>query len=193
MKLFQLIRFTFLALLIVGCSSKNPVVLIETELGNIEIELYEKEAPVTVANFLKYVDKSLFNVGEFYRVVSMDNQPNSKIEIEVIQGGIGWDDNLPRLDSITHESTKQTGIKHENGTISMARNKPGSASSEFFICIGYQPALDFGGMRNPDGFGFAAFGKVVKGMDIVELIHNQPNKDQFLEPTIKITSVSRVN
>ncbi len=180
-------------LLFASCNSENPIVKVETEFGDIEIVLFEEEAPITVSNFLEYIDKGLFNVGEFYRVVTMENQPSNTIKIEVIQGGIGWDDNLPRLDSIVHESTKQTGIKHENGIISMARNKPGSASSEFFICIGSQPELDFGGQRNPDGFGFAAFGKVIKGMNIVELIHNQPNKKQFLEPTIKIKQVSRVN
>ena len=71
----------------------------------------------------------------------------------------------------------------------MARNEPGSASSEFFICIGDQPELDFGGKRNPDGQGFAAFGKVIRGIDIVRKIQNQPAKGQWLYPEIVINEV----
>jgi len=96
------------------------------------------------------------------------------------------------LAPIEHESTKQTGILHKDGTISMARNEPGSATSEFFICIGDQPSLDFGGMRNPDGQGFAAFGRVIKGMEVVRTIQSLPAKNQYLEPKIKITQIERI-
>lgn len=178
-------------ILFIGCNSANQAVIIETELGNISIELYEQKAPITVANFLNYVDKGMFDNGEFYRVVTLNNQPENKVIIEVIQGGLGWDDDIPRLDSIDHETTMQTGIRHLDGTISMARNVPGSASSEFFICVGKQPELDYGGKRNPDGLDFAAFGKVIHGMDVVHKIHQLPNEDQFLKPTAKIISVSK--
>lgn len=189
MKHTTVIILSILFFTLLSCETTNPVATIETELGNISIELYQDKAPVTVANFLLYIEKKMFNNGEFYRVVNIDNQPNNNIKIDVIQGGMGWDDNIPRLDSIAHETTKQTGIKHLNGTISMARNAPGSASSEFFICIGSQPELDFGGKRNPDGQGFAAFGKVIKGMNVATKIHQLPNNEQFLEPPVKIISV----
>lgn len=165
----------------------------QTEYGDIIIELYAEKAPITVANFLKYVDENRFKDATFYRTVRMDNQPDNDIKIEVIQGGLYEDEHPDMLAAITHENTQQTRILHKNGTISMARNEPGSATSEFFICIGDQPSLDFGGMRNPDGQGFAAFGKVIKGMEVVKKIQGRPAKSQYLEPKIKITQVKRIN
>jgi peptidyl-prolyl cis-trans isomerase A (cyclophilin A) len=131
---------------------------IETELGKIVLELYPEKAPVTVKNFLQYVDEKRYKGAFFYRVVHAENQPHSKIKIEVIQGGLKIENHPQALPPISHETTTQTGVLHKDGTISMARDKPGTASSEFFICIGNQPELDFGGKRNPDGQGFAAFG-----------------------------------
>jgi peptidyl-prolyl cis-trans isomerase A (cyclophilin A) len=93
------------------------------------------------------------------------------------------------LPPIVHETTEQSGILHKDGTISMARNEPGTASSEFFICIGAQPSLDFGGKRNPDGQGFAAFGKVIKGMDVVRKIQKLPETNQYLDKRVKILKV----
>jgi peptidyl-prolyl cis-trans isomerase A (cyclophilin A) len=121
----------------------------------------------------------------------MDNQPNNDVKIEVIQGGLGWGEQIERLDSIPMETTEETGIKHLNGTISMARSTPGSATSEFFICVGEQPELDFNGLRNPDGQGFAAFGKVIKGMDVVHKIHQSPSKNQLLNPEIIIHHITK--
>ncbi len=168
----------------------NPIVTIKTEKGNIEVELYPNKAPYTVYNFLKYVEENRFKGATFYRTVRMDNQPNNDVKIEVIQGGL-YDDNHPQaLLPIHHETTKETGIKHLNGTISMARNEPGTASSDFFICIGDQPSLDYGGKRNPDGQGFAAFGRVIKGMDVVKKIHQSPAEGQWLKPRIKILKIS---
>lgn len=176
-----------------SCNYTNyTTILIETDLGNITVELYDEQAPATVTNFLSYVDSGMYNNGEFYRVVDMENQPDNNINIEVIQGGLGWDDSIQRLPTIAHETTKQTGIKHENGTISMARNEPGTASSEFFICINNQPELDFGGNRNPDKQGFAAFGKVTHGMDVVHHIHQLPNTEQLLKPSVRIIRISRI-
>lgn len=114
-----------------------------------------------------------YDGGAFYRVVTMRNQPTSPVKIEVIQGGLDGD-STKRLPAIAHETNDKTGIKHLDGTISMARGMPGSASSEFFICINAQPELDFGGTRNPDGQGFAAFGHVVQGMDVVRRIQQSP-------------------
>lgn len=164
-------------------------VVIETELGKIVVEVYTDKAPITAENFLRYVKEDRFKGATFYRVVTPDNQPKNLVKIEVIQGGLG-DDNPQALPPISHETTDKTGILHKDGVISMARLEPGSASSEFFICIGDQPELDFGGKRNPDGQGFAAFGKVVEGMDVVRKIQQQPAKDQYLAQPVKITSVS---
>jgi serine protease len=116
--------------------------------------------------------------------VTMENQPQNKVKIEVIQGGLWYTDTLLMLESIPHETTEVSGIKHEHGTFSMARNEPGTATSEFFICVNDQPSLDHGGLRNPDEQGFSAFGKVIKGMDIVILIHQSPNEIQMLTPPI---------
>jgi peptidyl-prolyl cis-trans isomerase A (cyclophilin A) len=188
-KLFLIISFGSMMVLAGGV--KNPHVLIKTELGDIAVEIDEKEAPMTAGNFLKYVDAGLFNDAAFYRVVTMDNQPNNDIKIEVIQGGLGYTEGRKTLPPIEHETTEKSGILHKDGVISMARLQPGTASSEFFICVGDQPELDFGGKRNPDGQGFAAFGKVVAGMDVVKTIHKQPAKAQMLDPRIKIIAIVR--
>jgi peptidyl-prolyl cis-trans isomerase A (cyclophilin A) len=170
----------------------NPQIYIQTELGKIIIELYPQRAPVTVANFLRYVNESRFAGAVFYRVVHMNNQPNDDIKIEVIQGGLKEDDHPQSLSPIFHETTAQTGILHTDGIISMARNEPGTASSEFFICIGDQPELDFGGKRNSDGQGFAAFGVVIDGMDIARKIQHRPEVEQYLAPAIIIQAIKMV-
>ncbi|MBI3721615.1 MAG: peptidylprolyl isomerase, partial [Fimbriimonas ginsengisoli] len=91
------------------------------------------------------------------------------------------------------ERTNETGILHLRGTISMARDGPDTATSDFFICIGDQPSLDFGGKRNPDGQGFAAFGRVTKGMEVVKKIQTWPSLGQALRPVVVIFSVSRID
>jgi len=166
-------------------------VLLTTPLGNIEVEVYPDRAPITAGNFLRYVDGDRLAGATFYRAVTLDNQPNSPIRIQVIQGGLGAADALA-LPSIPHETTAATGIRHLDGTISMARNTPGTAASEFFICIGDQPELDYGGRRNPDGQGFAAFGRVVRGMDVVRAIQGRTAKGQMLAEPVPITGVRRV-
>ncbi len=157
-----------------GCAAPPdavPTVSMRTSLGVIEIELYPAAAPRTVANFLRYVDNKAYAGGQFYRVVRLDNQVQNDILIEVVQGGLGDNNRDRELPPIGHETTQQTGLLHLDGSISLARGEPGTGSSEFFICIGDQPALDFGGKRNSDGAGFAAFGRVTKGMDVVRAIH----------------------
>ena len=153
-----------------------------TELGPIVIELYPDKAPITVANFLAYADRHLLDGGGFYRTVGPKND-NNPATISVIQGGLNRDDSP--LPAIAHETTKATGILHTDGVISMARGAPGSAGSEFFLCIGDNPALDFGGLRNKDGQGFAAFGQVVEGMDVVRKIHDAPTVTQADDPYLK--------
>jgi len=175
-----------------GFANETPRVLIKTELGDITVDIYEKDAPITAVNFLRYVDNHLFNGATFYRVVKMDNQPNNDVKIEIIQGGLGFGESEQRFPPIEHETTVRTGIRQKDGVISMARNEPGSASSEIFICINDQPELDFGGRRNPDGQGFAAFGKVIEGMEVVRKIQQQPAEGQMLNPKIKIYSITRI-
>jgi peptidyl-prolyl cis-trans isomerase A (cyclophilin A) len=174
-------------------SVSNPRILMQTELGDILIELYLQQAPITVNNFLRYVVEDRFANACFYRVVRADNQPRDKIKIAVIQGGLQADEHPLMLPPIPHETTQQTGLRHADGTLSMARNEPGSASSEFFICVGDQPELDFGGKRNPDGAGFAAFGKVIQGIDVAGKIHQSPMREQSLEPSIAIIWVKLVS
>lgn len=179
-------------LLILSCKTDNnkPVeVEIETELGNILIELYVDKAPITCENFIKYIKNNKFEGANFYRVVRLDNQPDKTIKIEVIQGGLGFDVEESPYPPIKHETTLETGLLHKNGTLSMARAEPGTASSEFFICIGNQPELDFGGKRNPDGQGFAAFGKVVGGMDIVRKIQQMKDERQMLIHPVEIKCI----
>ncbi|HUS19855.1 MAG TPA: peptidylprolyl isomerase [Terriglobales bacterium] len=172
----------------------KPVqVRITTSLGSIEIEVDPAHAPVTVANFLKYVDGGFYTDGVFHRTVTTlpDNQPTNKIKIEVIQGGAN-----PQAKNgfaaIALERTNATGIKHGDGAISMARDGPDTATSDFFICIGPQPELDFGGKRNPDGQGFAAFGRVTRGMDVVRKIQAAPSKGQKLVPPVRILKMERI-
>ena len=166
-------------------------IMIATDYDNIYLRLDLKRAPVTSKNFLRYIDSKMFVDACFYRVVRNDNQPNNKIKIEVIQGG-RYKNEDTGFPPIIHETTNITGIFHKNGTISMARSEPGTATSEFFICIGDQPELDFGGKRNPDGQGFAAFGKVVKGMRIVKKIHSNEAPEQYLVNPVTIKEISRV-
>lgn len=171
-------------------AQKNITCLIKTALGNITIELFPANAPVTVANFLKYVDAHLYDSSTFFRAVTLNNQPKDSVKIEVIQGGDI--DSAKEFAAIPLETTAQTGILHKDGTVSMARGKPATATSSFFICINDQPALDFGGKRNPDGQGFAAFGKVTKGMDVVKKIQQlYPEQGQYFKPPVYMLTITR--
>jgi len=177
----------------VSCDRPATMVLMHTDLGDITLEIYKDQAPVTAANFLAHVENGHYTNSIFYRVVRLDNQSQSKVKIEVIQGGLFRDEVLDTITPIRHESTQETGILHSDGVISMARMNPGSASTEFFICIGDQPSLDYEGDRNPDGQGFAAFGKVVKGMDVVREIQVQADEGQYLKEHVKIRGISLIS
>lgn len=179
-------------LLVVGCESKPFVtVVVETTAGNIEVQVDTVAAPITASNFLRYVDAGFYTDGSFFRVVRMDNQPSDSIQIEVIQGGANPDQRESFFDPIVLERTGSTGLKHLDGTISMARGGPDSATHSFFICIGDQPSLDQGGMRNPDAQGFAAFGQVTKGMDIVAAIQLGVAEGQTLIDPVRILGIQR--
>lgn len=177
------------------CAGAEPVVRIETALGNIEVELDSKRAPKTTANFLRYVNAGHYDGGVFHRTVKTkpDNQPQSKVKIDVIQGGVNPAVEKSGFAAIAIERTSITALKHVDGAISMARDGPDTATSDFFICIGNQPELDFGGKRNPDGQGFAAFGRVLKGMDVVRKIQMAPVEAQKLTPPVRIVKVRRVD
>ncbi len=179
-----------LLLLGLPLAAQTVRVLIQTELGPIEVLLEEARAPRTVANFLRYVDAGIYRDGRFHRTVTPANQPQSPVKIEVIQGGATREDR--DFPPIPLERTRDTGLRHVDGAISMARGAPDSATSDFFICIGDQPELDFGGRRNPDGQGFAAFGRVVKGQGLVRKIQGRPAKKQTLSPHVKILFVKRL-
>ncbi len=173
--------------------SAHPHVLIKTSMGSVEVELDAVHAPKTTANFLKYIDAGRYEHARFHRTVTMQNQPDKKVKIEVIQGGVNpmfADMDFP---PILLERTNMTGIRHKDGTISMARDGANTATSDFFICINDQPELDFAGKRNPDHQGFAAFGHVIKGMRVVRKIQGSPSdKDQHLTPPVEIISITRI-
>lgn len=186
-------------------------IVMNTDLGAITFELYPHKAPLTVENFLRYVDGGLLDGGSFYRSVRLDNQKENEIPIEVVQGGLFGDaiaqpGSIPpeTLAPIPHEPTSETGLRHVPGAISMARAEPGTATSEFFVSLADSPELDAGGQRNPDGHGFAVFGRVVEGMDVLERIHLAPTarssdreelgpmQGQVLDTLIHICSATRV-
>jgi peptidyl-prolyl cis-trans isomerase A (cyclophilin A) len=192
-----------LGLALCGASfAAEPVaVVMTTDAGVIELELYPDKAPVTSANFLRYVDEGRYAGAQFYRVVRARTDPNPNAPIQVIQGGIDSDAHRGQmLAPIAHETTGATGISHTDGVISMARDGPGTATSEFFITLGDNSSLDQGGKRNPDGAGYAAFGRVTKGMEVVRAIQAMPSdaptpepivRGQILEKPVAILSVKR--
>lgn len=153
-----------------------PRVAIQTSYGRIVAELFVKRAPITSANFLRYVDGGLYENATFYRSVRPDNDGRVP-KITIIQGGIDPTCRKAPLSPIAHESTEATGLRNVNGALSVVRWEPGTAASEFFIVIGDTPELDFGGGRHPDKQGFAVFGRVVEGMDVVRRINASPTQD----------------
>jgi peptidyl-prolyl cis-trans isomerase A (cyclophilin A) len=182
--------------LLAGCKQqyKNPHIVIRTSVGEIELELYPDQAPKTVRAFLGYIDSGLYQGASFYRVLNEENQPSNAPKTSLVQGGI-WRTKHKKaaaLTGIPHETTQQTKLSHKSGTISLARTTPGTATSEFFICIGDQPGLDYGGDNNPDGKGYAAFGRVVKGMDVVRTIYKKPEDDQYFHPPVDILNIVRL-
>jgi peptidyl-prolyl cis-trans isomerase A (cyclophilin A) len=187
----------FLLCILFSCSQatfKNPHVVIRTQFGDVEAELYAEQAPKSVSAFLAYVDSGFYKGASFYRVLRDDNQPSNALKAELIQGGM-WRTNRKKAETIPgipHETTQQTGILHKDGVLSLARLAPGSANTEFFICIGSQPGFDYGGENNPDGQGYAAFGKVVKGMDIVKKIYNARENEQYFTPPVHILNIVKL-
>ena len=196
---FVFIIGLFLAVNLTSCGSeKTTHVIIQTDLGDIEIEVYNSRAPLTAENFLYYVDNDLYDGEGFYRTVRPDTDPRGQ-GMQIIQGGLLSTESVTAF--IDHETTEMSGLSHTNGAISMARDEPGTGSAAyFFISIGDNTSLDFGGTRNPDGQGYAVFGQVVKGMDVVRAIQlretsgpsdNPATKGQFLTKPVRIVEVRR--
>src|SRR5512132_4162620 len=149
----------------------SVTVIFETELGNITMEVDLAHAPVTAANFLKYVDGKFYDGGVVNRAVRPDNTIRHDVEIQVIQFQSDPARRREQFPPIPLERTSVTGLTHVNGALSMARSGPDSATSSFSIMVGDQPELNFGGKRNADGQGFAVFGRVTAGIEVVEKIH----------------------
>lgn len=161
----------------------DPVgVVIETDAGAITLDVYPDRAPISAADFLRYVDDDLYTDGGFYRVFRPDNDNGSPV-ITVIQGGL-MDPGKAR-GAVAHETTADTGLRHVDGAVSLARGAPGTGSAAtFFISVGDNPPLDFGGARNPDGQGFAVFGNVRGGMDVVRAINARTADGETDEPYV---------
>lgn len=173
--------------------TEKPVVRIDTALGNIEVELDAKRAPKTVANFIRYVHEGFYRNGRFFRTVREGNQPDNPVKIAVLQARADPGRDAEEFDPIPLERTRDTGLRHLDGSLSMARVGPDTATHHFVVCIGDQPELDFGGKRNPDGQGFAVFGRVTKGMDVVRKIHQMPAEGQQLTPPVKMHRATRLH
>jgi peptidyl-prolyl cis-trans isomerase A (cyclophilin A) len=171
--------------------ARTALVRMATEMGEIDVEVDLADAPVTSVNFLRCVEEGRYDGGRFHRTVRPDTEVRQDLPIEVIQAGTaaGEKDDVP---PIPLERTSVTGLCHVDGAVSMARDTPDSATSDFFICIGDQPSLDFGGARNPDGQGFAVFGRVVRGGDVVRRIQTAAAVGQALMPPVAILSARRL-
>ena len=172
---------------------KNPHVIINTTFGEIEVELFPDQAPKTVAAFLSYVDAGYYKNSAFYRVQNNENVPR-EYNSGLIQGGIYTTNSklLQTIPGLPHESTKQTHLSHISGAVSLARTTPGTASTEFFICIGDQLQFDSNEDNNTEQVGYAAFAKVFKGMDVVSEIQNAPSRYDEFKKDIKIINIERL-
>ncbi|WP_309628091.1 peptidylprolyl isomerase [Brevundimonas sp.] len=164
--------------------SDQPLVILHTAQGDVILRLDAEHAPITTCNFLRYVQEGRYAGGGFFRTVVAETNDNPN-PIDVIQAATTAGSDDPGLGPIPLERTIDTGVRHTGGAISMARDGPDTATSSFFIVTSDTPALDFGGGRNPDGQGFAAFGRVISGMEIIHAIHSAPAEDeQLVSPVV---------
>lgn len=170
-------------------------VRMQTALGDVVLEIETERAPITAANFLRYVDQKRLDGIGFYRAMKLDEAGNYGL----VQAGVRGDAKK-LLKPIAHEPTTVTGLTHSNGAISMARLAPGTATSDFFIIVGDLPALDAQPTASGDNLGYAVFGRVIDGMEVVKAILEQPRsltagdgvmKGQMLEPQVKVLTVRR--
>ena len=179
-----------------AAAAANPSVVLTTSEGPITIELYVDKAPITAKNFLKYVDRKLYDGATFYRA---SRPPGYKAnDYGTVQGGL-QNDPAKVLPPIAHESTLKTGILHKDGIVSMGRHAPGTAQADWFICVGEMSYLD-ADPKDPKNVGFAAFGHVTSGMDVVQKILGMPTdpnrgegamKGEMLVKPVKILTARR--
>jgi peptidyl-prolyl cis-trans isomerase A (cyclophilin A) len=174
----------------------GPVrVALETPEGRIVLELYPGKAPVSAANFLRYVDARRYDGASFYRASKAPGAPH----IGLVQGGL-QNDPAKLFPPIAHESTAKTGLKHQDGSVSLARWAPGTATADFFICVGESSYLDADPAAPDKTPGFAVFAQVVEGMDLVKRILAFPTsptagsgvmRGEMLDPPLKILTARR--
>lgn len=173
-------------------AAKAVVVRLETAMGTIDLEIDAAHAPLSAANFLRYVDAGRYDGGRFHRTVRPDTETRPDVPIEVVQAGIDPAREAEDFPPVPLERTRDSGLRHLAGTLSMARGTPDSATSDFFICLKDLPVLDFGGARNGDGQGFAAFGRVTNGLEVVRKIQAAPAAGQSLTPPVAILRAARL-
>jgi peptidyl-prolyl cis-trans isomerase A (cyclophilin A) len=188
-----------LALTAFPALAQTPVppvrVAIETAEGRIVLELYPDKAPISAANFLRYVDAGRYDGASFYRASKAPTAP----QIGLVQGGV-QNDPAKLFPPIAHESTAMTGLKHGDGSVSLARWAPGTATADFFICLGPSSYLDADPAAPDKTPGFAVFAQVVEGMDVVRRIHGLPTSPtagtgamhgEMLDPPVRILTARR--
>ena len=173
-----------------------PRARLTTTLGDIDVELAVDRAPITANNFLAYVDQKRLDGSSFYRAMKLVAEPLDGL----VQGGLQGN-SAKMLAPIAHEPTTKTGLSHKDGTISLARYAPGTATSDFFICVGDVTSLDADPSQSGDNLGFAAFGHVIAGLDVVKKILTSPvsptkgqdsMKGQMLDPEIAVLTARRI-
>lgn len=184
-----------IVVMLASCDSKTytyPTVKVQTLFGSIIMELYPEKAPLSVAAFLKNVESGAYKNSNFYRVMKAEDLPSSVEKTELIQGGIHYSNPtlVKELGKIALETTEQTGLHHEAGSVSLARSTEESSASEFFISLNKSPAFDFGGSSHTDKQGYAVFGKVIEGMDVVRKIHAQSSNGAAFTPKITIREIT---
>ena len=158
----------------------------ETEAGAFVIALDLEKAPVTAGYFKAIIESGAMNGASFFRIVGADNA-SMRVEnpIEVVQGGLQETDRQP-VPAVRHEPTSETGLRHKKWAVSTARHAPGETYGSFFICMRDEPGLDFGGKRHPDGLGFAVFGEVISGFDVVDTLFDRREGKEFMDRPIPI-------
>ncbi|WP_157218066.1 peptidylprolyl isomerase [Flavisphingomonas formosensis] len=164
----------------------HPRVRLSTALGDMIIAVEQVRAPATGTYFLRDVASGRYDGTSFYRVVTLANQdPEQSVPIEIVQGGVRQPAE-PTCPSLEHESTLRTGLRHRRGSISLSRFAPGAVYHGFFLCRRDEPELDHGGARQPDGLGFAAFGEIVEGFDVLDRIFARAEAREALRDEIAI-------
>ncbi|WP_309643730.1 peptidylprolyl isomerase [Phenylobacterium sp.] len=179
---------------VASAAGGKPRVVIKTSRGSIVVELEARKAPITCANFLRYVDAKAYDEGSFFRASRTPGMPTEGTIVGAPPA------NVRPFPPIRHESTTKTGLRHLNGTLSLGRFATGTATSNIFICVGDQPYLDANPAEPGDNLGYAAFGQVVSGMAVVSKILSLPTngatkfadqRGQWLKPPVSIISMRR--